>query len=462
MEDFLSSKLRVGIMIEVRFAVSKRGASDQVVWWPAEVCRVQASHGKSSSSLRGTLKYAAIHGYPVTKCGVEFRGREKVVDSSGVAYDWRFQEESNSEEDNVVSEPIGCDADPHDVDYVPQVKGERGTKRRVDDVEGNELMERTQWGFAELTRKVHTLQAEMDRVQAEMRGEAVLLRGLRTEFHSRTPSAATYAFVPLEFLRHRVEDMLQRGLTVPTRLTAGELRDGYSVFSQEVGRRSADCTLSQFDAIASRVMAKMGDVVTMDPPIDDVKTAEVDHISLTFPSLMELLEVFQPFSKGMVPRIIVKKKMERGGGRVSALRIIGTVYISDTNDQLPMVLKIGEGSVTPDVVMSVLYRKNTEWNFINDGYLNKLVIKTARGSVITEEMELVRGDGQSTEEHTRKNFTLNWKRESHMEHNRMLQRMPQPIEVLGTLDLSIPFVVVRGSAVCEEAVGLLERMKLEK
>ena len=461
MESFLSSKLRVGVTIEVRFAVSKPGNSEKVVWWPAHVSRLVASHDLAKATLKGTLQYEAMHGFPITNETVVFNGLDTVQDNSGVEYKWRFQYDNTNLQEILHSDPNGKSTESRDWDYLPHPEGGRGTKRSLDDSQSNHPSQLPQHDMGLLMRKVNILQTQMDSVREEVRGEAALLRTLRSDIHSNASSFTTYAVLPLEYLRHRMEDMLQKGLPLPSRLTAGDFKDGYSMFSQEVGRRVVDCTLSQFDAIASFVNSKMGEVVSMQPSVVDVKTSDVETVSLTFPSLMDLVDVFEPITKRLVTKALVRNRIERSSGRLSALRIIGTVYMCGNNDHLPMVLKPGQGSMTPDVVTSVLYRENTVWNVINDSYEKRLVVMTAPGAAILEQMTRAEGCEHISRKGNNREFTITWKRESNIEDVGILQKRPNPLQVLGTLEVSIPFVIVRGPVVCEEVAELLKVMNLD-
>ena len=276
MESFLSSKLRVGVTIEVRFAVSKPGNSEKVVWWPAHVSRLVASHDLAKATLKGTLQYEAMHGFPITNETVVFNGLDTVQDNSGVEYKWRFQYDNTKLQEILHSDPNGKSTESRDWDYLPHPEGGRGTKRSLDDSQSNHPSQLPQHDMGLLMRRVNILQTQMDSVREEVRGEAASLRTLRSDIHSNAPSFTTYAVLPLEYLRHRMEDMLQRGLALPSRLTAGDFKDGYSMFSQEVGRRVVDCTLSQFDAIASFVNSKMGEVVSMQPSVAPVTVVGLD------------------------------------------------------------------------------------------------------------------------------------------------------------------------------------------
>ena len=58
-------------------------------------------------------------------------------------------------------------------------------------------------------------------------------------------------------------------------------------------------------------------------------------------------------------------------------------------------------------------------------------------------------------------FRITWKRESHIDLERILTPAPKRVEVLGTLEATIPYVLVRDEIYCKAFATLRSKLTFE-
>ena len=58
-------------------------------------------------------------------------------------------------------------------------------------------------------------------------------------------------------------------------------------------------------------------------------------------------------------------------------------------------------------------------------------------------------------------FCITWKRESHIDLERILTTAPKRVEVLGKLEATLPYILVRDEIHCKEIASLRSNLTFE-
>lgn len=452
MEGLLTQGLRFGAVIEVFFTVEKGEEEPQKLWWPASVEKVSLIQDHRGTTLSANIKFHAMHGFRSSSQTMTFQEDQQVRDRGGVVYSWRFVPEASvSDGMQPVSDKVGTDG--CDEEYNPTE--ERSVLRKRASPPAQEEEGPTQDQLFHLKNKRILLGVEhtLSRLQQQVKGQAVVISRLDGEFRTANPYAFAEHLQPLEFLRTRIQPILEKAPTVPTRTTAHDLRHGFSFYSAECIRRGSDCTLLQLDSIVDHIRQTVGTQATFEPDYDTIKSSAPSQVRITFETFLNLSQVFAPNPRGVVKDAIIKKKFERGSATVIALRMLGAVVQSSQDDSLPMYVTVGESipsSGSEGIQKQVVMRQNTVWNNVEGMFVAPLQLKTISSTELQVKAREALGQEAFVKNKDRYEFSITWRSESHSELQSIFAKSPEPKDVLGVLEVCIPYVLVKGMEHCED------------
>jgi hypothetical protein len=132
-----------------------------------------------------------------------------------------------------------------------------------------------------------------------------------------------------------------------------------------------------------------------------------------------------------------------------------------------MVLAVGHGCNPPESECSyplhVLFRKSQVWAPVEGSFAEPLTTTTMSASEI---MALYKGDDSASSNSTdsvhmegKDSFTLNWMRTSPTER---VFEADESKKILGVLEVSVPYVLFRGLAICAEVATICNQSFIER
>ena len=450
MNKLLVEGLSFGASIEIFYTVSTENGSSRKVWWPCTVERISLVQDKRGTTLSASVRYQAMLGFRSCTDQVIFREDQEVQDKHGTCYSWRFPPQVSDSEDAQTSSEESCERDENYDPSKAQVLG----KRHACEIEQegghqDEQGLQNQRDICRLDRVVSNLQREVkeqarriaELPEREVSGNRVCGRDKR----SSSP--------PLKFLCLRLRSFLEKIPNVPNKSSATELRDGFSFYSQELFRRTSDCTLLQFDEIADLIHAMSGSDVEFFPSYEVFKKNPRAEVRIVFRTFASLVSVFTDADPEILQDCTIKRKVDRTSGAVSALRFLGWVLQRAQDTSAPMHLIVG-GSAPKGLhgrkQMSVIAREDTAWNSIEECFHNQLHAVSCSVSEFVERAKLAFGESEYNRHAQKYSFCITWRKESDAELGRLLTPTPHLNDVLGLLEITLPYVLIRGEAQCAE------------
>lgn len=423
-DDF---QLRIGSVIEVLYHVDGQGYQ----WWPAHVIQLHASV-KDTASLSIQVKYTAMYGFRSSTQVLHVLTCDKVHDKDGTEYPWR-----RAEEEQVSAE---CETDSKDASYLPD---ENVKKRKVIECSTKEESTKNHVkyeGHSGYTR----MQRELDALK--LRVQELENREIPLPSHAQTSGVLSY-------LGNRLSVLLERFPSLPVKHQHS--RVVFQYFSQNFLRKSADCSLSEMDVIVERVCAKAGDNAVCFPSQEQSLRYVPQDITIEFNDFRHFLNVFGSPSLEEVDEVVWKWKSEKTSTSTFGIRMIGSSVHNDSKEDLPSLL-LPACSLQCTGDMDIFVRSNTSWNTVEgifDFPLEKKSLSSAQLKDYMQKMQLKDAD-MSNMIHSSK-FKLKWTPESPVQQKRILMDDINRVGVLGALTAIIPYVLIRGSANCEEVIKLL-------
>jgi len=166
-----------------------------------------------------------------------------------------------------------------------------------------------------------------------------------------------------------------------------------------------------------------------------------------------MLRVFGSYTAEAIERAMVVRRTVRGTGMTGVIRVIGVMMRGERGEESPMFLMVGSGRGGEGWggrECEVLYRENMKWDDVEERFEVSLEKKWMKvGDVVRDE------GGEGNEVVERKcMFSMTWTRMTDTGGGNVLTSVPEPCEVLGSLETSVPCVVVRGGKNCEEVLGV--------
>ena len=378
MDKLLAEGLSYGASIEIFYNVSTQDGLSRKVRWPCNVEKISFVQDKRGTTLSASLRYQAMLGFRSCTNQVVFREDQEVQDKHGTCYSWRFPPcRLNSEDAQSSSEECG----ERDESYDPsnfRVLGKRRTcEMEQRDCHQDEQMLQNQRDIRRLDRVVSSLQreaSEQARRMLEFQEGAGSSRNVCQGYNSSS-------LLPLKFLCLRLRSFLEKVPSVPAKSSAAELRDGFSFYSQELFRRTSDCTLMQFDEIVDHVHGMSDSGAEFFPSYEVFKKNPKAEARIVFRTFSSFISVFTDAAPDTLRDCIIKSKVDRSSGTISALRCLGCVLQSSKDTTAPMHLLVGCSTpkeVDGSTQMSVIVRDDTNGIVLRDGFITSSMLCLVR------------------------------------------------------------------------------------
>lgn len=457
MVSLLNQGLSFGSVIELYYTLT-RSESQENIWWPASIDKLNLVQDHRGTTLSATIKFHARHGFRASSTTVIFKGENEVQHRDGTMYSWRFPPQVSMQGETYSSgDGSAKGSDSKDAEYSPEEQKQEPRKRSTPSSKENEGGDAQ---FMALKRQCISLRETTSRLEGEIQRQGAKLAQLSSKVHVDTEEGAEN-LGSLKFLRERIREVLGKAPSIPTRAAASEMREGYATYQQETVKKVADCTLSQFDSISDYIYRLVGDKAHFNPPFEQMKSFPTRKVRIVFRSFEHLAKVFGPTPPDELQQMLSKMKLERGSKEVTGIRILGSVVQSETNVSLPMFITIGETLPSFEVdeeQMTLLHRECMQWEEIQGTFMSPLLVQKVESKNLLSKMERVLGK-ESMERHlNRFQFSLTWKCESHMEIEKMFCMKPDPNDVLGSLEVVLPIVIVRDRKQSKETAEALSEL----
>ena len=104
----------------------------------------------------------------------------------------------------------------------------------------------------------------------------------------------------------------------------------------------------------------------------------------------------------------------------------------------------------------ILYRESTKWDDIGSRFEADLRIRNVDHDELNHVKDLVHKGTHAEGNVGANDFLFMWRRETQADHSGLLQQLPDPSTILGTLEIHIPYITIRDEVVCREVADLLE------
>ena len=450
MDNLLVEGLSYGACIEIFYNVSTQDGSSKKVWWPCNVEKISLVQDKRGTTISASLRYQAMLGFRSCTEQVIFREDQEVQDKDGTRYSWSFPPCSLKSEDGQSSSE---ESGGRDESYDPTNSRVLGKRQACEMEQGGGDHEeqglQNQRDIRRLDRVVSSLQREVSeqaRRIVELQGGAGSSRKVCKEYNYSP-------LLPLKFLCLRLRTFLEKIPSVPAKSSAVELRDGFSFCSQELFRRTSDCTLLQFDEIADHVHGMSDSGAEFFPSYEVFKENPQAEARIVFRTFSSFISVFKAGPPDTLRDCIIKRRVDRTSGTTSAVRYLGCVLQSCQDTSAPMHLLVGCSApreVDGGRQMSAIVRDDTTWNSIEGCFHNQLYSVSSSVSEFIERAKLALGESDYARHVNKYSFAITWKKESDTELGRLLTPNPHLNDVLGVLEITLPYVLIRGQPVCQE------------
>ena len=444
--------LHAGSTIEVHYTLTTAEDIEQLVWWPAAVEKICTTQGAKGCTVSGTIKFAAMHGFRAMSAQVRFIADGKLQDRDGAIFPWRNGHTPAKWDGSSFNSGamVGVDSGDSDPEYVLPGGRKRGTSA---------LKLTVNEGDMSVKRKCVILEGAIHRIESEMLSQSALISSLTSRMASSKTEWNKEYLLPLQFLKMRLRAAMEKGVPVPSKVTTSKGKDGFHVCIQEGWRKVADCTLAQFDCVADHIRRTMGGNCKFTPTYEANKANALHKAQVSFESFKDLASVFGPVSAETIRDAVLTRRVERGTGIVNGMRIIGCLAQDTDNDSESVLITLGHSFhpiVNEAVKVSVLCRDSLKWNAIEDQYDMPLREMIFRWSELAVQSDRILQSGSMRGQLHRLEFSITWKRECPIVGTTLFQTLPDPKEVLGEIAVTVPFVLVRDTNVCDEVAAAVD------
>jgi hypothetical protein len=409
----------------------------QSVWWGASIRNVERTSA-SSAQRSATLRYDALHGFNEADCNVVFLTSSLLesVESGKkrVRHIWRWagahESEGGSSAGDLLSHPA--------FEITHSRKGAAATTG-VD------------YNICRSKPESCLLSNLVDRVAFL---ERQVLK-IKTDAQSSTSHEGARCLRTFSFAKHKLGMELDKPLP-GTSSSLSKFGDAHTV-SQSVISLQVDCTLSEFGDMCNMVTSLAEKNVRIHPRIPIPNSSRVSSsYRIIFERYADLCKVLGVSCMADVAETIIKIKAKKREAPVS-VRVIGGLKQHEGTRDGCMILAVGS-SISADAGLEgplhVLYRKTQIWDPFECAFTEPLTATAKTASEIRTLLETEEAASSSTTEtketeHTQ--FELCWNRTSPVSGS--IFEAGNSNEVLGSLNISVPFVMFRGLSLCAEVVA---------
>lgn len=437
--------LVTGRRLEVLWELGE-SAKKTKVWWGAIVIKTSRCT-LTSSTQSATIRYDAMHGYDAIDSKVIFINSSVLEESESrtkhVRHLWRWIETTGSESGG---DGISIStAQPADVVN----PGDARTAVNI---------ERTGAGvysglYSAILQRVETLECQV--------------RDLTTKRCSEKSLATRECARTLSFARHKLGVELEKPLP-GTSLSLNKYRDAHTV-SQNCMTVQADCTLAELEDICKMTTSAAFDGIMFHPRIPHYNSGRVvPAYTIIFQRYADLCKVLGVTCAEDVTDTLIKIKKEKRNNTPTSIRLLGCLRNCSNSNEGPMVLAVGHGCNPPESELNqplhVLLRKSQVWDPVEGSFAEPLTTTTMSASEI---MALCKGDDSASANSTdsvhmegKDSFTLKWVRTS--PPTERVFEAGDSNKILGVLEVSVPYVLFRGLAMCVEVATICNQSFIER
>ena len=456
MVKHLLDNLRFGSSLEIFYTIA-RPSSTEKLWWPCCVEKLTFTQDKRGSALTASVRFEARHGFRSSVEQFVFQDEKHLMDKTGTEYCWRIRETRDDVDvDVIASSSSGISHSTDDgSSYAPE--STVAAKKRKLQTE-REVITGPSSSTLRDCRAMYRLERRFDGLVQKLRYQDGRLNDMERHYGTCGSIAHASGILPLHFLRHKLRAFLEKVPSIPTKITYTDRRHGYSIYGQESFRKSLDCTLLQFDEIMEHVRERCGSGAHFYPPFEDLKSPQHSDIHISFSGFEDIMNVFTHTHSSGSNGYLVTKKTDRSSSKLLGLRVLGCVSQSSTALDAPMHITVGtslSANFNDDKHITVLTRSNTEWNHIEDKFSHPLRVDSVRRETVLEHLNHHSNDDDLTSLQSRFCFSLRWSNDSDYVLGGPLAAQPDPRFILGSLEIGIPYVIVRDSPHSMEAYSLL-------
>ena len=408
------------------------------MWWGASVRSVDRPSA-SSARRSATLRYDALHGFNEADYNVVFL-TDSLLESveSGkkrVRHMWRWagvnDPESGNSAEGTLSHPA---VEMIHVENDGVAAG--GTENNVCRSESKSRL------FTTLFDRVRLLESQVLKIKTDMKCSTSQER----EKCGRT----------LSFAKHKLGMELDKSLPGTTS-SLSKFNDAHTV-SQSVISLQVDCTLAEFENTCKLATKLAGTKVHMHPRIPISNSSRISSsYQIVFESYADLCKVIGVSCISDVAETLMKIKAKKRNEPVS-VRVIGGLKQREGISDGSMILALGRSinfDANLESPLHVLYRKSQVWDPVESAFAEPLTATTKTRSEISALFEHDDFSCSSTAESNEPEksgtrFELCWNRTSALSGN--IFEAGKNDEVLGSLNIYVPFVMFRGLSLCAEVV----------
>lgn len=406
-------------------------------------------------TLTATLKYS-----PFPDKGFTQADKQKVVllagnelrDSHNVVYSWRFP--LSMTEESMGNSDKGLDAaasrsqkSTSDKSYQPdpsplpaQHLGKR--KRLSEDDE-----ECTRREDVQVNRKCQSLELRLNVLEEDVKSHSRAIENFPLSVHG--PNKAEP--MPLNYLRARITEFLDKLPQTSCSTSTADTSQGKHWYSQYVSKFAADCTLLEFDNLATLIRKKLGDEATFAPSFEEFQRYPRSDLCVSFATFASFSKVFANLASEQIEGILTKPKFTRGTNMLVGIRVLGVALSNKEDENEAFMLTIGHGVTGLNgCEIRVLMRANQRYNHVEQKFEKPLKSTKVASSIIKDTAHRLGVEGLST-------FCIRWKLLQPKELRDSSTSLPLPTvrgDVLGVLEASIPYYVVRRMEFCEEFLSV--------
>lgn len=409
------------------------------VWWGAYVRKVDRP-GASSARCSAIVRYDALHGFKAADYNVVFL-TDSLLESveSGkkrVRHMWRWTGADESKRRS----SAGGFLSPPAVDTI----------HVDDDGAASSGMDYSVCRSEPETRVVSNL---VDRVRFLERQ----VLEIKTDMQSSTSQDGEKCGRTLSFAKHKLGRELEKPLPGTTS-SLSKFSDAHTV-SQSFISLQVDCTLAEFGDICKLATSMAERNVHLYPSIPILNSSRISaSYQIVFESYAGLCRVLGVSCMADVAETLIKIKAKKRDAPVS-VRVIGVLKQIEGSSDGSMILAVGSSIIADanlEGPLHVLYRKSQVWDPVQCVFAEPLTATTKTPSEIsalfvTDEVASSSTDEPSETEKFGSRFELCWTRSSALSGT--VFEAGKSDEVLGSLNISVPFVMFRGLSLCAEVVA---------
>lgn len=272
-----------------------------------------------------------------------------------------------------------------------------------------------------LQKKVATSERRISQMEAPMLHERI------------TPLQRRLAVHLNQFLRKK-----------PTIFSSHSASDASSsgLYKQCVFSATVDCTLSQFDSLAWDVKYK-SDSGRFEPSYDEFRRLPRRVGKISFKNFEEIGSFFGIFTQDAKDLIVSTREKK---GYTEVMNVIGTMAVKEEDEKHPLIICAG-GDVS-QWTESDMYavRRTMEWNDGDSTFIENLLL-------CDKELYRTVFDSVVIDAHVKKEFSIEWRSVDWVEAN-YANTYSRRDDVMGSVVLHIPYIIVRSAFACEEILPL--------